>query len=187
LKEKTKERALSLKEITPFFSGKGKILALIFFCIPFSQIFGLAIPFGVIIAYLGFSYAFSNKTWMPRFILKKKISRKVLKFVVNQLLWFIKIIAKFSRPRLLWMCTQPVMRKINGCLVGLIGIFIAISLPIPLSSYIASAAILFLGIGLLNDDGIWMMIGHPIAIFYIVFVIVTLQYISIIDIIRRFF
>lgn len=85
------------------------------------------------------------------------------------------------------MCTQPVMRKINGCLVGLIGIFIAISLPIPLSSYIASAAILFLGIGLLNDDGIWMMIGHPIAIFYIVFVIVTLQYISIIDIIRRFF
>ena len=79
------------------------------------------------------------------------------------------------------------MRKINGCLVGLIGIFIAISLPIPLSSYIASVAIFFIGIGLLNDDGILMFIGYPIAIFYIVFVAVTLNYISIPDIIRKIF
>ncbi len=187
LKEKSKERPLSLKEITPFFSGKGKILLLIFFCIPFSQIFGLAIPFGLIIAYLGFEYAFSFKTWRPRFIVEKQIPKKVLKFVLKQLLWFLKIIGKLSRPRLLWVCTQPVMRIINGCVVGLIGIFIAISLPIPLSSYIASVAILFIGIGLLNDDGIWMIIGHPIAIFYIVFVILTSINISIIDIIHRFF
>ncbi len=106
---------------------------------------------------------------------------------MNQLLFFIKKIAKLSHPRLIGVITKPVMRKINGCLIGLIGVCIAISLPIPLSSYIASAAILFLGIGHLNDDGIWIIIGYPIAIFYIVFVFVTLEYISIIDILRRFF
>lgn len=187
MKQKSEGRSLALKEITPFFSEKGKILLLIFVCIPFSQIFGLAIPFGFIMAYLGFEYAFSRKTRLPKFILRKKIAPKVLRFVVNQILFFIKIIGKLSHPRLIWVCTQHAMRKINGCLIGLIGIFIAISLPIPLSSYIASAAVLFLGIGLLNDDGIWVFIGYPIAIFYIVFVVVTLNYISIIDIIHRFF
>jgi hypothetical protein len=77
------------------------------------------------------------------------------------------------------------MRKINGCLIALIGIFLAISLPIPLSSYIASAAILFLGIGHLSDDGIWIFIGYSLSIFYIIFVIVTLDYISIMDIIKN--
>ncbi len=187
LREKSKDGPLSLKEIMPFFSGKGKIVLLIFFCIPFGQIFGLAIPFGLIIAYLGITYAFSKKPWLPKFILKKKISSKVLNYVVKQLLFFIKKIAKLSHSRYTWVGTKPVMRKLNGCLVGLIGIFLAISLPIPLSSYIASAAILFLGIGILNDDGIWIFIGYPIAIFYIVFVAVTLNYISLRDIIRSLF
>ena len=160
---------------------------LIFFCIPFSQIFGLAIPFGLIIAYLGLRSAFSTKTWVPSFILKKKVPSKILKFAVSQILFFIKKIAKLSHPRLIWVCNHPVMRKINGCLVSLIGIFIAISLPIPLSSYIASAAILFIGVGLLNDDGILMFIGYPIAFFYIAFVAVTLNYISITDLIRKIF
>jgi len=187
LKEKSEDRSLSLKEIIHFLSGKGRVLLLIFFCIPFGQVFGLAIPFGLIIAYLGLMYAFSIKIWFPSFILKKKIPHKILKFVLSQILYFIKKIGKLSHPRLIWVCTQPVMRKINGCLIGLIGIFLAISLPIPLSSYIASAAIFFLGIGLLNDDGVWIFIGYPIAVFYIVFVAVTMNYISIIDVMRKLF
>jgi hypothetical protein len=188
LRGKSEEnKRLSLKEIIPFFSGKGKILLLIFLCIPFGQIFGLAIPFGFLIAYLGFRYAFSKKIRLPKSILMKKISPKIIKFVVKQLLFFMKIIAKLSHPRRIWVCTQPVMHKLNGCLIGLIGFFLAISLPIPFSSYIASASLLFLGIGLLNDDGIWVIIGYPIAAFYIVFVIITLNYISIIDILRSWF
>ncbi len=187
LKARAKDRPLSLKEILPFFSGKGKILLLIFFSLPFSQVFGLAIPFGFLIAYLGLRYAFCAKAWLPRFILKKKIAPKILKFVVNQLLYFIKKIAKLSHPRHVWVCTLPGMRKVNGCLIALVGIFLAISLPIPLSSYISSAAIIFLGIGLLNDDGILVFIAYPVALFYIVFVIVTMNYISMREIFHKFF
>ncbi len=177
---------MSLAEIVPFFSGKMRILLLIFFCIPFGQIFGLAIPAGLFIGYLGFLYAFTHKIWMPRFILKKKMSPRVLQFVIKQLLFFLKFIAKLSHPRRSWVCIDPRMHKINGCLIGLLGICLAISLPIPLSSYVVSIALLFLGVGLLNDDGVWVYIAYPISLFYIVFVMVTLNYISIIDLIHRF-
>ena len=177
---------MSLEEIIPFFSGKGKILLLIFFCIPFGQIFGLAIPAGLLIGYLGFRYAFTKKIRMPHFLLKKKMGPRVLQFVVKQLLFFVRFIAKLSHPRRSWVCTDPTMRKINGCLIGLLGISLAISLPIPLSSYIASVALLFLGVGILNDDGIWVYIAYPLSIFYIAFVVLTLNYISIIDLIHRY-
>ena len=178
------EKSLSLQEIAPFFSGKGKIILLIFLCAPFGQIFGLAIPFGLLIAYLGFTYAFLKKTWLPGFISKKKIPSTIIKYIVKQILFCIKKIAKISHPRFVTVCTKPVMHKINGCVIGLIGIFLAISLPIPLSSYIASAAILFLGVGMLNDDGILVFIGYPIALCYFVFVVVTMKYISLIDVYR---
>jgi hypothetical protein len=187
LREKSKESALSIKEIIPFFSGKGKILILTFFCVPFGQIFGLAIPFGFIIAYLGLRYAFLKESWVPDFILRKKIPRKILNFVLDQILYFIKIIGKFSYPRWSWISTESNMHKISGCLISLVGFFLAISLPIPFSSYLASAAILCIGIGILNDDGILICTGHALAIFYIAFVAVTLNYISIMDIIDKIF
>jgi len=161
-------------------------LLLIFLCIPFGQILGLSVPFGFLIAYLGFRYAFSQKIGLPQFLLKKKISKKILEFILKQLLFFMKVIAKLSHPRLIWISTHRGMRQVNGSLIGLIGIFLAISPPIPLMSYIASAALLFLGIGLLNDDGIWIFIGYLLTISFISLVIVTQKYISISDIIHSF-
>lgn len=187
LKKQSEKHSLSLKEIIPLFSGKGKILLLIFFCIPFSQILGLAIPFGFIIAYLGLRYAFLQKSWFPDFLLKKKIPSQILNFILGQILYFIKIIDKFSYPREGWISTKPAIHKINGCLISLVGICLAISLPIPLSSYIASAAILFIGIGILNDDGIWICIGYILSAFYLIFVVLTLNYISLMDIINKIF
>lgn len=177
---------MSLKEMVPLLSGKGRILLLIFFSIPFCQIFGLAIPFGLLIAYFGLGYAFSLKPILPKVLLRRKFHSRILTFVFKQLLYCLRKIEKISHPRLIWICNHSLMRKINGILIFFIGIAIAISLPIPLSSYIASAALLFLGIGFLNDDGVLVLIGYPIALFYIVFVIVTLDYIPLFDIVRNF-
>lgn len=181
LKEKSSNRSLAIEEIIPFFSGKGKILLLIFLCIPFSQILGLAIPFGFIIAYLGLRYAFFKNSWAPGFVLKKKIPSRILHFILRQILSFISMIGKFSYRRMSWISQETTMQKISGCLISLVGVFLAISLPIPLSSYLASAAILFIGIGILNDDGLLMGLGYFLAIFYLGFVAITLKYISITD------
>lgn len=187
LKSQSQQGSLSLEEIIPFFSGKGKILLLIFFCIPFTQMIGLAIPFGFIIAYLGVRFAFLTKSWTPEFILKKKLPSKVLNFVLNQVLYFIKMIAKFSYPRWILLSNQSTMHKISGTLISLVGICLAISLPIPLSGYISAAAILFIGVGILNDDGLLLCIGYALAIFYIAFVVITLNYLSITDLINKIF
>jgi hypothetical protein len=76
------------------------------------------------------------------------------------------------------------MRIANGILIALVGIFLAISPPIPLICYIASFALFFLGIGFLDDDGLMVLISYPLSILYIGFVIAALEYVSFIDLIH---
>jgi hypothetical protein len=148
----SKEKPITLRDLSLGFSGKGR--------------------------YLGMRFAFGRKSWMPKFLAKKKIPPKVLKFIIKQMLFFIKIVSKITRPRYSSICLNPSMKIVNGILVALVGICLAISPPIPLTSYIASFALFFLGIGLLDDDGIMVLISYPLSLLYIVFVILALKYVS---------
>lgn len=161
-------------------SGKGKSLLVVFFCLPFGQISGLALPFGLFIAFLGFRMAFSrNSIWLPSFLKRKKINGKILENCIHQVLFFVKKIKCWTYPRFLFFGKGATIKMINGSLIGIIGICLAISMPIPLSSLLASVAIFLLGFGMLNDDGILVLMSYPLALSYILFVIFTLKYISI--------
>lgn len=175
---------VGMRKILRALSGKGKTLLLVFLCLPFGQILGLAFVFGLLIAFLGFKMAFhSHRIWLPQWILKKKIPGKLLKKIIRQILWPLKKMRHLTHPRHPFFWKSKGMQKINGALIGVIGVCLAISLPIPLSSWIATIAIFLLGLGLLNDDGLLIAIAYPVALLYIGFVIVSLEFISLQDMI----
>lgn len=86
---------------------------------------------------------------------------------------------RFSRPRYEWATQLKSARVINGIMLVIIGISMAISPPIPLSGWIACFAIFFLAIGLLNDDGVYVVIGIASALFYLFTVIFLLNFCSV--------
>jgi hypothetical protein len=183
LSEDAKHGPVPLKEILTKLSGRGKTLLAIFLCLPFGQFLGLAVPFGLLIAILGFKIALkSHSIWLPHFILKRKVHPKILKKILGKIQWPLKKINWLTHPRWTVLSTGNVFRIINGVMIGLVGICLAISLPIPLSSYIASFAIFLLGLGMLNDDGVLIAIAYPIGLFYIGLVVITSYTISLADI-----
>ena len=190
LNEENKHKKLTLKIILTKLGGKGKILLAIFFCIPFGQILGLAVPFGLIIALLGFKMAFKyHKIWLPEFILRKRINQKIFKKILSQIEFPLKKLLPITHPRWERLSQARGMQIVNGCMIGAIGICLAISMPIPFSGWIASLAIFLLGLGMLNDDGVLLAIAYPLSIFYIALVVLTLYYISLADVyhwIRQF-
>jgi len=179
LLKKAKQKPVSVKTLLTTFSGRGKVFLLIVLSLGFTQIPGIAIFFGAFITYLGIRIAMERSfIWMPKFLLKKKIPSWVLNTIIPTFLMFIKFMKRFSRPRYVWATQLKSTRIINGITLAVVGIATAVSPPVPLSGWIGCFAIFFLAIGLLNDDGVYVIIGIGNAICYVIAVIFMLSFCS---------
>lgn len=158
---------LSIRTFLTALSGRGKMLLLIVLCLPFGQVPVIALPFGLVIGYLGMRIAFSSShIWLPKKLLEKKIPSFVLERMLSQVLRLLNTMKRWTHPRYVWITKHPIMHKLNGIMIALVGISLAISPSIPFSSLIAFIAIFFIAIGLLNDDAVYIILGYFFAIFY---------------------
>jgi hypothetical protein len=179
LLEKAKKGRVSVHTLLTVLSGKGRVLLLIFLSLCFGQIPGIAIFFGVIVCYLGLRIALGKSfVWVPQYILNKKIPSYALIKATRQILPLLKFMRKWSYPRYAWATHGTSMRVVNGLMISFVGLSFALSPPVPLASFIAFFAIFSISIGLLNDDGIYIMIGHFFAIFYFVLTFLLLKFCS---------
>lgn len=168
--------SLSIREILDILSGTGRPLLLILLSLPFCQplqIPGLSLPFGLAIAFIGLRMAFGKNVWFPKFILVKRVPQRTLEKLSTNVLKIIRKMKWWTRPRLEWMC-HSYMRIINSLMILLLGALLAMPLPIPASNLIAAWAIFFMAVGLLEDDGLFVLIGYVIFFLTLVAIFTTI-------------
>ncbi len=179
LQENAKNGPVSVKTFLTILSGKGKVFLLILISLFFSQIPIIALPFGLFICYIGIRIALGhNKIWLPHKLLEKTIPSYILKKALNQLVNFWKFMKKWTYPRYPWASQHVVMRRMNGIMIALVGISLAISPPIPFGSMVAFVALFLMGIGLLNDDAVYILLGYGFTLFYLGCVVAALHFFS---------
>lgn len=173
--DKVDGRTITLETLVNSLSGRGYPLILILLSLPFCQpiqIPGFSAPFGILIALSGLRMAFHKRPWWPQWLLKKEISFKTLEKIIHKSLWLIKKIKRFVHPRLVWICYNPILQRLHGVVIAMLGIFLALPLPIPFTNLIAAWAILFIGLGLLEDDGLLVSLGYVLALACLAFFII---------------
>src|SRR6185436_3485018 len=155
---------ISYRTILNILSGKGRLLLLMILSLPFClPLFpGMSVPFGLIIAFIGIRIAFGKTVWLPSRILSKKIKSSSLKAVVNKTLRILKKMERWTHPRFRWMSTHPIMRVINGIILSLLGLALALPIPIPLSNIPAAWGCFVLSFGIIEDDGVFILLGYLI-------------------------
>lgn len=166
LLEKSKDTALSIEEIFGILTGKGRALILILLCLPFCQpiqIPGFSTPFGLMIAFFGLRLAFGKHLWLPERLLTKSISSQILQKICEKALHFVRTIKPWLHPRLNWVCHSMPMRVVNGLLISILGVILALPLPIPLSNLTAAWSILVISLGILEDDGLLVLLGYLVT------------------------
>ena len=164
------------------FVGKGRTLLLIAVCLAFGHLPVVSIAGGLMIGYLGFRMTFfNNKIWLPRFFLRTKVPTFFFKGGIKPLIQMLKFIRRGTKPRFEWTMHHWAATKINGLLIALTGLSFACAPLIPFFSYPAYLALLFISIGILNEDGIYILIGYLLSLFYFSSVVVVNKYFSIID------
>ena len=172
LRQGAKGAPLSIGEILRILSGKGRSLILILLTIPFCQpiqIPGLSTPFGLAIAFIGLRIVFGKRIWLPKKLLVKKIPSPAFEKITDKTLALVRKIKPWIHPRLIWMCHSPLMKKGNGLIIFILGIFLALPLPIPLSNLTAAWSIFLVGLGVLEDDGAFVLIGYLLSFLTVTF------------------
>lgn len=163
---KNENEEISLFDVNHFLHEKGFALVLILFSFPmaiplpyppgFTTILGLPLIFYGMQMLLG-----RIDPWLPKFIGAKTIKISHLKFAIDKSQKFFRYIEKFSKPRML-ILTSPKGEKIVGFFVLICAVTIA--LPIWFGNAIPSLGILVMSLGVLNRDGLAVIIGVIISI-----------------------
>lgn len=182
LQEEAKKRQLTIKEILHILSGKGRPILLLLLALPFCQpiqIPGMSTPFGLAVAFIGLRMSFGKHVWLPKSLLSYRISSEILGKITDTALKLIRKIKTWIYPRMPWLCHSPLMEILNGIVICLLGIFLALPLPIPLSNLAAAWSIFFFALGILEDDGLLVLIGYVttfLTIIIMILMVLSVEY-----------
>lgn len=166
LQEEAESGPLTIGEILAVLSGRGRFLVLILLSLPFCQpiqIPGMSVPFGLSVAFIGLRLVFGKHIWLPQKILRTTVSTHAIQKITGKTLLLIRKIKPWIHLRVVWMCHSPFMEKANGAFIFILGLFLSLPLPIPLSNLTAAWSIFLISLGMLEDDGVFVLIGYLVS------------------------
>jgi hypothetical protein len=131
------------------------------FMVPVS-IPGVSTVFGAAILMVGVSRLFGSKLWVPGALKKRVISTEKVRAALDRALIWLRRLERISRPhRLPWLTVGGPVAVFNhlGLILGAVLLMAPFGL-IPFSNTLPALAILLLAMGLLQRDGVCLLLGH---------------------------
>jgi len=137
---------------------------LVLIAIPF---FGLSTPFGLAIALMGLQMMAGRvRPWLPKRARKRELSMSMLDRVAGILSRRTRWLVKATRRR--WeFLIRP---RVIGLGIFILALGLALPLPIPGSNWVFLLPLFIYSVGLLERDGLWVVIGHVTVVVDIVLV-----------------
>lgn len=154
---------------------------LLFFAIPsalpFSFIPGISFIFSIPIALGSLAMAIGENTiWIPTILENQTISKKTFAKVIRYSLPIIRKTEYFLKPRYSMMNSRPLM-ILNGITIFFLSILLM--LPIPFSNFFLASLIAVFSLGLIEKDGLFILLAYVLSFFYI-----GLMYVIIVTVIQ---
>lgn len=167
LLDEAQGQPISVETLLKTLAGRGYPALLVIIALPFClpiQIPGLSTPFGLLLAFMGFRIAFGKKLRWPKSLLKKNIPYSTLQKVVEKLVYWNKRFKGFLRPRFSDFVQNPFWHRLHGVTIAFLGLILALPLPVPFTNMLTALPIIVMGLGLLEDDGLWVLIAYFLAL-----------------------
>ncbi|HMQ15708.1 MAG TPA: exopolysaccharide biosynthesis protein [Phycisphaerae bacterium] len=131
------------------------LLALVSIPLPgFSLPFGLAIAVGAVQMIAG-----RRRVWLPARVRRFPLSQRTLGWIERRVCRWSRGLERLVRPRLAFLVNGPGWMTCGGGVLVL-AIGLALPLPIPLSNLVFIVPLLVYAVGLLENDGLLVMLAH---------------------------
>ena len=165
---------VTLMEIRDLIGQDGLLILTAFltlvFMVPVS-IPGVSTVFGFAILLVGISRLFDRNLWLPQRLASRKLSSEGIRSALTKGSKWLDRLDRVSRPhRMKWLVDGWMMTTVNnGALIlGAVLLMAPFGL-IPFSNTLPGLALLFLAIGLLQRDGLCMLLGHLLNFFTMIY------------------
>ena len=162
--ESLPEGTVSVRYLLTTVGEHSMLLLCIILTIPFLTpipLPGVSTIFGAIIMLIAAGIILNRLPWLPRQVLDRPISSEQLGKVMQRGSQLSAKIERFVKPRLSVLSATTTVNRVNGLLLLLGGTMLILPLPfIPLSNMIPGYGILFLAIGMLQRDGLMILLGY---------------------------
>jgi len=175
LRARVKGKSLTLAELKQALKGRGSAMLLVLLALPFwfVAIPGLSTPFGIAICLIGACLVIGREPCLPGLIMRRRLSTARLAQLLTGAIKVARKLEKFVRPRLSSLHAGPGMLRLIGCGIVIAGLGLMLPLPIPFSNNIPAWAVVLLAIGMMERDGLCVLLGHLTAILAWVFIGLT--------------
>jgi len=165
---------VEVADIRDLFGQEGLMLLSVFLTMPFMipvSIPGVSTVFGVAILLIGVSRLLGRKLWLPKRIEQRTIPANKLRAGLTQGLVVVQRLERIARPfRLKWFTTGKVTGTLNSCsLIAGALLLMALFGLIPFSNTLPALALLSLAIGVLQRDGVCILLGHLVNVATIIY------------------
>ena len=152
------EALISLGDIVTRLDSRAHTTLLVLFALPnvLPAIPGTSAITGMPLVYLALQLTLGQRPWLPSFIANRTFSRAGLATVMDQAKPWLERSERFLHPRL-GALTRGRMERVIGILTLILAI--AVVLPIPFGNMIPALGIIFFSLGLMEEDGLWIIAG----------------------------
>ncbi len=157
--------SVTLAQVRDLVGSDGLMLLTAFLTIVFLvpvSVPGMSTVFGAGILLIGVSRLLRLPLWLPKRIERRVVATERLRVALQRgLVWFRRL-ERVSRPqRIAWAAADGAVRIVNDCALILgAALLMAPFGLIPFSNTLPAIALLFLAIGSLQRDGLFILIGH---------------------------
>ncbi len=138
---------------------------------------GYAMPFGIVLAFLGFQIMRGRETpWLPERVLSRRIgaSRRGAESgnrLVGWMVWFVMQAERILKPRLQFLYANPVFVRGSGAVVLICAL--SMCTPIPLTNTWPAVGVFLIGMGFLEEDGLFGLTGIATGLAGVAFAVVV--------------
>ena len=147
----------------------------------------IAIIAGLIVMFLSFQMIIGMKeVWLPKFITEKSIKRSTLTIIVEKSTVYLYKLERFTRRRFTFV-SNPITERIIGAFIFfLAGITLT---PIVFANTIPGLAIILISFGMINKDGLMVIIGFIVGIFsiFVVWLMISVGLNVVMRVLDKFF
>ncbi len=134
---------------------------------------GYSTPFAVVIILLALQIiAGRSSPIIPQWVHSRKISAKTIARIEKRGIPLLRLVERFSKPRFEILSRGRPFGLLLGIVILIVAIVMAI--PIPFTNTVFAGAILLTGIGLANNDGLFILGGGLIGLMAVAAIIALL-------------
>lgn len=164
---------VTLAELLELIGEQGLLLFVMFLMIPFLlpvSIPGVSTVFSLVVILVGAGVATNRLPWLPDRLLSHAVAVESLLPALDKGARLMARVERFIQPRWLFLTHGPTLNRCNGFMLVVGGVLLLFPLGlVPFSNTFPGVAVLLLAAGLLQRDGLFVLLGYLMLALTIVY------------------